>query len=437
MRLRPRNYTGLSITQVLGWADYQHAGTGSWPTAESGAVLGDLNEKWRNIDTCLRMGLRGLPGGCSLAGLLTRERGVRWRNLPPPLTEDDVLAWAERHRLDNGAWPSNGSGPVADRPGENWRNIDAVLRRGGRGLPGGSSLAELLAARRGKRNRSWADRHREGTGQYPTHQSGAVAGADGETWCGIDMALRQALRGLPGGSSLARLLSERRGQRNRMSLPPLTEAAVVSWADAFKRRKGRHPARSDGPVGKAPGESWGAIDVALKAGARGLAGGSSLARLLARECGYVHQGNRPPLTVQQILRWADAEHALSGRWPSSKAGAVPGAPGETWGAIDAALRGGRRGLEGGSSLVCLLAEARRCGHRLHPDRLGVAQVLAWADEYHRRTGFWPDQYAGPVAPGSSVTWSVVNDCLRKGRRGLPGGTTLFRFLHRHGRRTAQ
>ncbi len=186
----------------------------------------------------------------------------------------------------------------------------------------------------------------------------------------------------------------------------------------------------------ARGESWGALDVALKAGARGLAGGSSLARLLARECGYVHQGNRPPLTVQQVLRWADAEHTRSGQWPNCKAGAVAEAPGETWRVIDAALREGRRGLAGGSSLVCLLAQARQSGHRLHPDRLSASQVLAWADEHHRRTGLWPDQYSGSVAPGSSVTWSAVNDSLRKGRRGLPGGTTLCRFLTGHRRRAA-
>jgi len=37
--------------------------------------------------------------------------------------------------------------------GENWRAIDTVLREGARGLPAGSSLARLLLARRGVRKK--------------------------------------------------------------------------------------------------------------------------------------------------------------------------------------------------------------------------------------------------------------------------------------------
>jgi hypothetical protein len=445
MPTRPRRYTRLTTDQVLAWADHHHAATGSWPSALSGPVLADTNERWFDIDACLRLGLRGLPGGCSLARLLSQVRGVRWRNLPPPLTTDDILAWADRHRERTGAWPTQSSGPVADQPGEKWANLNAALRNGTRGLPGGSSLAQLLAARRGRRNPArlppltidevlrWADRHRERTGRYPTAQSGAVAEAEGETWHATDQALYHGLRGLPGGSSLARLLHERRGRRHHLARPRLTEAAIVAWARAFQRRKGRYPTRSDGPVARAPGESWGAIDVALHAGVRGLPGGSSLAQLLARECGYVHQGNRRGLSTWQILRWADDHRERTGRWPTCRAGAVAGAAGETWPALDAALRAGRRGLPGGSSLACLLAEARGRGHPQHPARLSVSQVLAWADEHRRRTGRWPSAESGRVAPGSSETWSVVNACLQVGRRGLPGATTLRRFLAEHGR----
>jgi hypothetical protein len=40
--------------------------------------------------------------------------------------------------------------------------------------------------------------------------AGQVAGAPGETWRALDVALRQGLRGLPGGDSLARLLRRHR-----------------------------------------------------------------------------------------------------------------------------------------------------------------------------------------------------------------------------------
>ena len=67
---------------------------------------------------------------------------------------------------------------------------------------------------------------------------------------------------------------------------------------------------------------------------------------------------RPPLTVQQVLAWADAHHARTGRRPHAKSGPVEGAPGESWGNIDDALDAGYRGLPGGDSLARLLNRHR-------------------------------------------------------------------------------
>jgi len=62
----------------------------------------------------------------------------------------------------------------------------------------------------------------------------------------------------------------------------------------------------------------------------------------------------PPLTVEQILTWADAHHARTGRWPSDWSGPIPGAPGETWAKVHSALRAGHRSLPGGDTLARLL-----------------------------------------------------------------------------------
>jgi hypothetical protein len=70
----------------------------------------------------------------------------------PPLTVAQILAWADSHHARTGRWPTTASGPVLGRPGERWARIDAALRRGLGGLPGGDSLARLLASRRGVRN---------------------------------------------------------------------------------------------------------------------------------------------------------------------------------------------------------------------------------------------------------------------------------------------
>jgi hypothetical protein len=74
---------------------------------------------------------------------------------------------------------------------------------------------------------------------------------------------------------------------------------------------------------------------------------------------------RPSLTVALILSWADTQHARTGQWPTSRSGAIPEAPGETWMAVDKALSKGFRGLPGGQSLALLLRQ--ECGL---PERRG-------------------------------------------------------------------
>src|SRR5262249_35706917 len=135
------------------------------------------------------------------------------------------LSWADAHHAATGRWPRTDSGPMRDRPELNWMQVNRALSQGGRGLPGGTTLADLLQERRGVRNKqnlprldveqilTWADAHREATGEYPHGRSGPVRDAPGETWNAIHSALAKGLRGLPGGSSLAQLLAECREHR--------------------------------------------------------------------------------------------------------------------------------------------------------------------------------------------------------------------------------
>jgi hypothetical protein len=285
----------LTVPLILKWADAHKRRIGKWPSRHSGPVVaGFLGDTWSAIHAALREGRRGLPGGTTLAGLLVKERGARIGYYAPDLTEKQILAWADRYRQRTGRWPHEHGGPVHGEPGEDWHNVDEALRRGGRGLAGGSSLSRLLARHRGVRNLPgtppltaeqvlrWADGHRRKAGAWPKTSTGPVAGAAGEDWKAIDESLRQGLRGLPGGSSLARLLAAERGVRNQSGLPLLTERKVLAWARAHKRRTGRWPGQSSGPIPEAPGETWGAVGHALREGLRGFPGGSSLAKLLGR-----------------------------------------------------------------------------------------------------------------------------------------------------------
>ena len=140
--------------------------------------------------------------------------------------------------------------------------------------------------------------------------------------------------------------------------PRLTIQHILAWADAYHRRTGKWPNMQTGPIDAAPGEIWSAVDGALRQGNRGLVGGSSLARLLAVKRKVRNRLTIPPLTIEQILAWADAHHARTGRWPTKRVGPVEGVPDETWDKLNVALKRGYRGLPSGSSLARLFAQER-------------------------------------------------------------------------------
>jgi hypothetical protein len=242
-----------------------------------------------------------------LAKLLQAERGVRHRSAVPPLTHEQILAWADAHHARTGDWPTVTSGPITDAPGETWR--------------------------------------------------------------AVQMALVNASRGLPKGT-LARLLAEHRGRRNGRALPPFTIRQILAWADAHRARTGDWPATKSGPITDAPGETWAAVDAALVSGGRGMPGGNSLARVLAQHRGKPNPSSRPALSVEQIKHWIREHHRRTGSWPGRRGGPIPDATGETWLGVACALSHGYRGLPGGSSLAQLVSECRSApdtGTRARPD----------------------------------------------------------------------
>jgi hypothetical protein len=166
----------LHIDQILAWADAHRERTGKWPDQKSGCVWEDTTEKWGNINQALHLGLRGLRPGNSLAGLLSMHRGKRNRKALAHYTIPLILRWADAHHARHGQWPRRESGPVA--------------------------------------------------------------GTRGETWCAVHKALASGQRGLPGGSSLAQLLAEHRNVFNVQGRPQLTIKQILTWADEFKARSG-------------------------------------------------------------------------------------------------------------------------------------------------------------------------------------------------------
>ncbi len=279
----------------------------------------------------------------------------------------------------------------------------------------------------------WADTYYEDAGRWPTHLSGPVVAAPGETWLAVDVALRNGQRAMSGGSSLAQLLAERRGVNNATNCPKLTVKKILSWIDDHHSQTGQWPNANSGQVLASRRDSWQAIDLALKQGHRSLRVRTSLAKLLKRHRRVGRHLRMPALTVEGILTLADEHHKQSGAWPNRNSGSIKGAPGESWRRIDLALQKGTRGLSGRATLAQLLVENRGLRIPQYRPRLTRKQILAWEDDHHRRHGQWPTRRSGNV-DRQQETWAAINSALGVGRRGLPGGSSLAKVLASRRRR---
>jgi hypothetical protein len=280
---------------------------------------------------------------------------------------------------------------------------------------------------------AWADAFHRRMGYWPRILSPALPAMRELPWRSVDNALRYGLRGLPGGSSLAQLLTEARGARNVARPPKLTIKQVLGWADAHFNRNGRWPNETTGPIPEAAGESWHGVDRALRAGVRGFPGGSSLARLLAKQRGVPNRQALPRLSVRQILAWADQHHRRHGEWPNSRSGPLEGVKDETWSALNSALVNGRRGLPGRSSLPRVLAQYRGVRNPKQPRPLKLNLILRWAGAHHKRTGQWPKPDAGPLREAPGETWAMIDRAMRYAKRGLPRRRSLYRVLKETGK----
>ncbi len=357
----------------------------------------------------------------------------------PPLTVEAILAWADDFNDRRGRYPHENDGRIKQAD-LTWAAVSLGLKRGYRGLPGGTTLAQLLWDRRGVRNKThpprlsiaqilrWADEHHRSTGHWPTHETGPIPNTPDETWLAVECALRDGARGLRGRSSLAQLLAARRRVRNHMALPPLSHELILAWADRHHARTGRWPSSWCGSVTGAPGESWPSVDMALLVGRRGLPPGSSIARLLAAHRGVLHPDDLPAFSRKQILAWADAHKARTGKWPTEDSGPIAEAPDETWRVVNSALARGNRGLPGGDTLPRLLARCRGKRNTGDLPPLTREQVLRWLRAHYRRCGRWPANRSGAIPGQAGETWLTVDNALKRGKRGLPGGSSLGQLV---------
>lgn len=263
---------------------------------------------------------------------------------------------------------------------------------------------------------AWVDEHIKATGTFPSTKSGIVPGGV-VTWKVIDNALRFGDRGMPGGSSLSKFINC--GARR------LTEADISAWICRHHEATGRWPTSRAEVVSDCPRLTWVNVDDNLKYGRFGLAGGSSLAALVVK-CGKdARKYDRTYLSVEMIVMWIGDHWQRTGTYPTERSGRVLACPRETWSCVSHALRGGLRGLAKGHRLASLVDE------RFSRERKAILTVDALirviGDHYHK-TGRYPTA-ASPDIGGQHGR--VYDSCLRMGHRGLPGGSSLAKFIDEH------
>ncbi len=416
-----------------------------WPTIAPKEVDTLPKEQWGRWNDCLSKGRRTLSGGNSLF----------------QLAKNKVAEQAKRFREKAGRLPVREDGPLPDYPDVTWKIVDDgfFANKGAR-----TTLEKVLieaGLKEGEINLSesaifdhallYLKKHK----RWPTRSSKMVETMPGETWAAWNSSLIKGFKGLSGGSSFFLLFKDK----------------VIEQAKKFEEMAGRLPTREDGPLPDYPDTTWEVIEDGFLA----YAGARTTLEKILIEAG-LKEGD---LNLSEDLIYSHALLFLKKhkRWPSVISGNVVTMPGEKWMNWQAALQAGVRGLPKDSSLFQSLKgktveQAKKFEERAgrlptredeslpdYPDvtwemiddgflanqgyRTTLEKVLIEAGlkegelnlsenlifdhallylQKHRR---WPKQNSGDVETLKGERWGAsLNNCLRKGRRGLPGGSSL-------------
>ncbi|MBN8521251.1 MAG: hypothetical protein J0L77_05060 [Alphaproteobacteria bacterium] len=397
---------------------------------------------------------------------------------PEPLDLELIRRTILATRLETGKWPTQKAGlvqygPYADGKTK-FTTLLAALRNGRRGLLGSSSLSEqcaILSEKHGLDYINHLNQHdfdlgtiretilktRQQTGRWPTQKSGLVKHgpyANGRiTFLALGKALSVGSRGLTGGSSLPQECEYVSNQFKLNYVNVLKQSnydlnKIRETIFETRRQTGKWPSMERGLVKYGPyadGKTkFHALNAALKNGLRGLPGGSSIAdqcSIVSEQFGldYFNIFKQPNYDLEKIREILLKARMETGRWPTRSSGLVqyePYADGKTkYATFDAALRKGRRGLSGRSSLS---QECAFVSKRYGLDYINLKAQPSYNLEIihetilktRQATGQWPKMEWGLIQHGlyadGKTTFISIDSALRLGIRGLKGGSSLAR-----------
>ncbi|MDX2028963.1 MAG: hypothetical protein SFW62_10090 [Alphaproteobacteria bacterium] len=229
----------LTEKQIVQWIQLFHEMEGKWPSARdkiiwdknSAGVWHQIPGTWSSIDQALVTGRGGLLGGSSL-NQIKSEYGL-CDLLSEEIVERRIKLFREKEdRLpgitDKVVWDKNTKGQWIQVPGS-WASISLDLRRGFRGLPGGSSLSKFMRDRGFRPNLNealiwrWMELFHKKEKRWPKpadnviwdkNEKGKWITVEGN-WNALNVALHNGVRTLPGGSSLAKLKEKYGGRQSK------------------------------------------------------------------------------------------------------------------------------------------------------------------------------------------------------------------------------
>ncbi len=304
---RKANPTLLSEDLIFSWITQFMTKHGRKPSPKKDGVIefateAYQGETWVSISAALRNGGRGLSGGTSLSSFIENRLAVKKQKCNSvSLSEDLICFWIKQFIVKYGKKPTQQSGIIefADGAyeGDSWLCVSAALRNGGRGLPKGSSLSQLIEKRFGLKRQEYGPRLTEESildlikkyiakyDRKPNCKTGLVEGHENLTWSALNRRLEIGDKTLPGGSSLAKLIEKELGIRDSNRPPALIPLELVKdWVRQYLKKYGKRPLVSNSikiefANGLHKGISWGSVNRALLRGGCSLPKGTTLADL--------------------------------------------------------------------------------------------------------------------------------------------------------------
>ncbi len=207
--------------------------------------------------------------------------------------------------------------------------------------------------------------------------------------------------------------------------PPLTIEQILKWADMHRGKTGEWPRYDSGKI-DGTDLTWNNVGYSLLYARPNLPRGLTLPLLLHKYRGVHNRVLQPPLSIKQVLAWADAYKTATGSWPIADSGPIEGTT-DTWNSVDSALRAARRGISHKTSLARVLFRYRGVENIAEKEPLDPQAILKWAKAFYHKFGRWPGVKSKPVR-GQKASWASIDHCMRSGLRGCQPGGSLAIFL---------